>query len=236
MYDAIVFDLDGVLLDRHPEYPAPYREAVAEAFRSFDVEPSDADLEPFCGDKSLEGMRAVCDCYGIAFEECWPERERQSSLLQRDLMAEGYRAPFDDVDVLAELASDHALGIVSSNQHATVEAVVERFDFGDAIDVAYGRAPSVEGYQRRKPDTYYVEQALADLGTRDVLFVGDRESDVVVADRAGLDAAYLARPAEDVSFLAHEGGAETLAVAPEYEIATLTELAAIIRDGGATST
>jgi len=52
------------------------------------------------------------------------------------------------------------------------------------------RAPTVESLAERKPDPGLLEAAMADLGSSDPLFVGDSESDVRAAARAGVDVAY----------------------------------------------
>ncbi|QLG47833.1 hypothetical protein [Natrinema halophilum] len=99
MYDAAVFDVDGVLLRRHPNYPDVYRSVVEGTFQAFDVVSDESDVEAFVGgeSKTLEGMRAVCNCYGLHFESFWEERERQSTALQRRLLEQGERTPYEAI-------------------------------------------------------------------------------------------------------------------------------------------
>lgn len=222
MYDAVVFDVDGVLLGRHADHPDVYGEGVAETFRSFDLDPSARDVAAFYGTATLEGMRRVCDRHGIALERFWPERERRVSALQQRMMERGERVLYDDCTVLSTLADGHDLGLVSSNQQETISFMVEHFGLADHFEAVYGREPTVDGFRRTKPDTHYVERALEDLDTRSALFVGDSAADVVAAGRAGLDSAFVRRP--------HRDG-YALPEAPTYDIARLTELADIVTDG-----
>ncbi|WP_267640585.1 HAD family hydrolase [Haloarchaeobius amylolyticus] len=196
MYDAVVFDMDGVLLRRHPDYPDVYREAVHRAFESFDVNPPESDLQAFYGEssKSLEEMRSVCERHGLAFESFWQEREHQSATLQARMLERNERVLYDDAAVVETLATSHDLGVVSNNQHATVESVVAHFDLDEYFQTIHGRDPTVEGYRRTKPDPHYLERALDDLGTRSALYIGDGASDVVAAHRAGLDSVFVRRP------------------------------------------
>ena len=83
VYEAVVFDMDGVLLQYADATNAAnaYRDAIREAFAEFDVQPSATDLEAFYGEaqKSLDGMRAVCERHDIDFADFWPVRERHAS-------------------------------------------------------------------------------------------------------------------------------------------------------------
>lgn len=223
VYDSVVFDLDGVLLLRHAQYPEVYEDAVREAFRAFDVDPSPTELEPFVGgaSKSLEGMQAVCERHGVDFEAFWPERERRSSALQRRMMERGERTLYDDHTILGTLAETHDLGLVSNNQQATVDFVVDHFGLREHFGAVYGRPPTLEGYLRTKPDPHYLEEALADLGTRSALYVGDSASDVLAAHRAGLDSAFVRRD--------HRLDYE-LPRAPTFEVERLTDLTALVAD------
>lgn len=45
VYEAIVFDVDGVLVRRHADYPDVYQQAVVEAFAAFDVDPDASDVD-----------------------------------------------------------------------------------------------------------------------------------------------------------------------------------------------
>ena len=220
MYESVVFDVDGVLLERHADHPDVYGEAVTETFWAFDVDPPAADVEEFIGSATVEGMRAVCERHGVDFETFWPERERTVSRLQQRMMEDGERALYDDCSVLPELAETHALGLVSNNQHETIRHMVGHFALEDHFDTVYGRDPHVEGFERMKPETHYLERALDDLGTRSALYVGDSAADVVAAHRAGLDSAFVWR--------AHREGYE-LPEEPTYEIDRLTELREIVQ-------
>jgi phosphoglycolate phosphatase-like HAD superfamily hydrolase len=86
------------------------------------------------------------------------------------------------------------MGIVSSNQQATVDFLVDHFDGFDRMGAAYGREPTIHSLQLRKPNPHYIEQALGDLDANNALFVGDNESDVRAAENAGIDSAFIRRP------------------------------------------
>lgn len=216
MYDAIVFDVDGVLLRWHEDRPDVYDDAVAAAFRAFGVNPSRSDREPFVGaSKSIPEMRRVCERHDIDVAAFWAEREHQSSKLQRELIERGERDLYGDAAVVSALADTHSLGLVSSNQHETVEFVLDHFGLEGCFDAVYGRRPTIEGYRRIKPDTHYIESALADLHTRSALYVGDSASDVIAAHRAEIDSAFVWRD--------HRRGDE-LPEEPTHEIDQLTDL------------
>jgi len=224
VYDGILFDVDGVLVANPDDHPEPYSEAGAEALRSFGVDPTEEDLDPFYGPgKSLEGMEAVCERYDLDVAEVWPERERQATALQQRMIEDGLRDTHEDAAVIDALAEDYSIGLVSNNQIATIEWFAEHFGIADAVDVIEARRPSVEGFRRGKPNPYYVEQALGPLDVDTAVMVGDRASDVVAADRAGIDAAFIWRDQGEVSF----------EVEPTYELESLENLPNLLAEASA---
>ncbi|MFC4551081.1 MULTISPECIES: HAD family hydrolase [Halorussus] len=214
-YDALLFDVDGVLLDRHADHPGVYRWAVAATFDEFGVAPADAELDVFISGATVEGMRRVCSDYDIEFKSFWERREANASDLQCGMMDRGERVPYDDCKVVRELAAEHVMGVVSNNQHATVEYMLRRFDLAHAFDAVYGRAPTVEGFRLTKPNTHYVERAMSDLDVADGLYVGDSSCDVIAAHRAGLDSVFVRRSHRKDYSLSEE---------PTYEITSLAGL------------
>ncbi|MFB6136586.1 MAG: HAD family hydrolase [Halobacteriaceae archaeon] len=196
-YDAVVFDMDGVLVTGRHTDPAVYEAAVEAALAERGVA-ADADGETvstLAKPDGAEQFRAACADLGVPADELWAEREARASELENERIAAGERALYDDVDALEDLPADRALGVVSNNRHATVEFVVDHFGL-DRFGAAYGRDPTLEGFRRLKPDPHYVERALADLGATPsaALYVGDRRTDVQAAYNAGCDAALLDRP------------------------------------------
>ncbi|WP_227356386.1 HAD family hydrolase [Haladaptatus salinisoli] len=214
-YDALLFDVDGVLLRHHRDHPTVYRQAIEETFDRFGVSPSNDDLDAFIAGATLDEMRRACADHDLDFAAFWAEREANASRLQRGMMDGGERVPFDDCAVLDELAEAHAMGVVSSNQHATVEYMLERFDLAHLFDAVYGREPTVDGFERTKPDTHYVERAMSDLGATRGLYVGDSACDVLAAHRAGLDSAFVRRSHREGYALPEE---------PTHEVSTLAAL------------
>lgn len=213
-YDAVVFDNDGVLTtptDRDVLY-----EAIHEAFLDCGVvDPPSDHVETLLG-PTVESLRQVADYHDLEPAKLWATREEAAIEAQFAEMRAGRKRPYDDVDAIADLETPRA--IVSNNQHRTIENVLSEFDFA-GFEVWYGREPTVEGVERKKPRPYYLEAAIDDLGASNPLYVGDSRVDVRAADAAGIDAAFLRR--------AHRRDYE-LPVEPDYEIESLTALDRIV--------
>ncbi|WP_224449118.1 HAD family hydrolase [Haloprofundus salilacus] len=221
MYDAIIFDNDGVLVSLVEV--AVLERAAREAFVDCGVNDPHADhVAAMTLGVTPDGLTDVADAYGLDAETIFAARDRCASRAQQAEIRAGRKALYDDFDVVRSL--DHPLGIVSSNQQATVDFVLSHFDVEHLFETAYGREPIPESVARKKPNTYYVDRALADLGTENALFVGDSGTDVLAAHNAGLDSAFIRRE--------HRAG-YPLDVEPTYEIESLAGLLDI--DGVAVS-
>jgi HAD superfamily hydrolase (TIGR01549 family) len=211
-YDAVVFDNDGVLVELTPM--DTLRAAVRDAFADVGVADPDDRLVALAADhEDLDALDIVESEHGVALDTFWEARERRAIEYQQALVRDGGKPAYGDLQRITEL--DAALGVVSNNQQATVDTIVDHYGLREAVGTVYGRAPTVAGARRRKPDTHYLDRALADLGTADALYVGDSEKDVVTAERAGIDSAFLRRP--------HRSGLD-LSVEPTYEFDSLATL------------
>jgi HAD superfamily hydrolase (TIGR01549 family) len=191
MYDAVLFDNDGVLVSR-TAYEVLH-EAVWEAFDTAGVSnPDPSHVESFVVNVTPDTVHEVCDIYGLDPELFWKRRDRVSSDRQQDEARAGRKTPYEDVSALDRLSIP--LGIVSSNQQATVDFLLEYFGLESQFSVAVGRQPTLESLDRRKPDTYYLNQAIDELDRDSILFVGDNDSDIKAAANAGIDSAFIRRP------------------------------------------
>jgi HAD superfamily hydrolase (TIGR01549 family) len=216
-YDAVVFDNDGVLVGR-TRYDRLHK-AAWDAFEAVGVEDPDPEhVESMVVGVTPEAVREVCATYDLVSDEFWAARDRTAAAIQREEVREGRKRLYDDVSTLGDL--EQSLGIVSSNQQATVDFVLEHFGVADLFEAAYGREPTVESLRRKKPEPHYIERALAALEAETALFVGDNESDVRAAENAGVDSAFVRRPHR----VDHD-----LSVDPTYDIDSLTDLHSICR-------
>ena len=215
-YDAVLFDSDGVLV--HPPAAETQTAAIRAAFRSVGVDdPAERHVDALTAGVTVDVLEEIGNAYGVDPERLWLARERHDERSQLEAFRAGDRDRYGDIDAVL----DHPLpsGVVSNNHHSTVDFLLEFFGWTGTFDTYYGREMSVESLELKKPNTYYLDRALADLDAAAALYVGDSESDVVAADRAGLDAAFVRRP--------HVRDAD-LSVDPDYEVESLHEVAALL--------
>jgi HAD superfamily hydrolase (TIGR01549 family) len=190
-YDTVVFDNDGVLVGR--THFDVLRDATAETFAQFGVTDPDPDhVEEMTIGATPEQVAAVCERYDLEPRRFWRTRDRTLSGAQQAEARAGRKTPYDDIDTLADL--DISMGIVSSNQQETVDFLLDHFDISGLFDTAYGREASIRSLDLRKPNSHYLDRALADLDAGSALFVGDNESDIKAAENAGIDSAFIRRP------------------------------------------
>ncbi|MFB6161946.1 MAG: HAD family hydrolase [Halococcoides sp.] len=188
-YDALLFDLDGVLLTGYHTDRAIYRaaaaDAVVDAGRAGD--PPAGLIDP----DASEDVRAACERIDLDPDATWGYREHAATVRENDRIESGAREPFEDTAVLGQL--DRSLAIVSNNRHGTARFARDHCQFD--IDVVRGRYPTLDDFDRMKPDPHFLVDALdaLDADPDTALFVGDRRSDIVAGQRAGTDTALLVR-------------------------------------------
>ncbi|NHN58378.1 MULTISPECIES: HAD family hydrolase [Halorussus] len=214
-YDAVLFDNDGVLVE--PPSDEALRAAAESAFAAVGVDrPEESHLAEIIRGVTPDSLREVCSVYGLDPHEFWAARDRHASEVQVAEFRDGDRDRYPDVAAIEELA--HDFGVVSSNQHETVEFILDYYGMSDLFGTYYGRGMGVEDLERKKPDPHFLDRALDDLGAETALFVGDSKSDVEAARRAGLDSVFVRRD--------HCADVE-LSVEPDYEVADLHGVAEI---------
>jgi len=191
MYDAVIFDNDGVLVSRTP-YDVLH-EAAWAAFDDVGVDDPDPSLvESMVVGVSPADVREVSETYDLDPETFWKHRDQQSAEHQQVEARAGRKTPYEDVSALDRLSIP--LGIVSSNQQATVDFLLSHFGLDSYFGVALGRQPTLESLDRKKPAPYYLDRAADALDADSVLFVGDNDSDIEAAANAGVDSAFIRRP------------------------------------------
>jgi phosphoglycolate phosphatase-like HAD superfamily hydrolase len=194
-YDAICFDMDGVLLTGSHTDRSVYRQAAAATLADFGAEYDGQPPMDLVDPDTVADVRAMCDELEIPPAAVWAYRERAATTVENERIVAGDRTPFQDTPALDSL--DCPVGVVSNNRHGTVRFVVEHF--GLPASVVRGRFPTLDEFGRLKPDPHLLSWVLDRLDAADVLFVGDRLSDVAAAHRAGVDAALLTRGGEPPS-------------------------------------
>lgn len=189
---AVLFDMDGVLLEGRSADSVVHSLALEDllADRGLEV---DADARAALSQyEYTDGFVDACAAVGVDPVSFYTAREERSAAHIIDRIGDGGRGVYADVNAVDRLPDRAAVGLVSNNYHPAVTFVVERFGLA-AFEFARGRDFGPEGFSRRKPEPYYLHEALDALGASGGLYVGDRETDVVAAERAGLDSVLLRR-------------------------------------------
>ncbi|ELY29494.1 HAD-superfamily hydrolase [Natrialba magadii ATCC 43099] len=209
----MLFDSDGVLVEPPPV--ETQTNATRAAFRAVGVEDPDRQhVDAIVGGVTTETLQEICSAYDLEPATFWAARERHDEDSQLVEFRNGTRTQYDDVAALSGLPMEVNCGVVSNNHHSTIEFVLEHFELGPFFDTYYGREMTIESLQLKKPNTHYLDRALDDLSVsaESALYIGDSESDILAAERAGLESVFVRRPH------CHE---VELGVEPTYEVEDL---------------
>ena len=213
MYDAVVFDLDGVLA--HPTPDTVLETAACDALKRVGVEPTPRAVR-HARSSDLGRARRLCAAHGLDPDAYVEARDAATTEAQAAALEDGRKPLYDDVDLLGTLLDRGvSVGVVSNNQQAFVDRAVEHA--GLAVSFASGRERSLAGLRRKKPRPYYLDRALSalDVTPARALYVGDQTKDLLAARAAGTDAAFVRRPhREDYR----------VGVRPDHEVRTLRGL------------
>ncbi|MGM0449020.1 MAG: HAD family hydrolase [Methanobacteriota archaeon] len=211
---VVLFDMDGVVLDGWGTDDAVHSRALDDVLDERDLRVTGDLRRPLETYEYDDDFRGACEELGVDPVTLFRDREERSAKRSVARLAAGTRRLCPDVDAIGELAERVPVALVSNNYHPTVEFVVDHFRL-DAFSFVRGRDLGPKGFSRRKPDPYYLNEALDALDATGGVYVGDRATDVIAAERAGLDSAFLRR---------EHNAALDLDVAPTLEIESLRDL------------
>ena len=215
-YDGLVLDHDGVLMRMAAS--ETITDAVVAAFAAAGVtDPRPADIDKLTVGVDPEDVRAVAERHGLDPATLWEYREAAVHEALQDATVAGAKGPYDDVGVLRDL--DCPLGIASNNQSRTVSYMLDHHDLSDLFVAVHARESTFDSLHRKKPNPELLTAAVERLDAATPLYVGDSETDIQAARRAGVDVAFLRR--------SHNAD-RTLTVTPTYDLAGLDEVAALL--------
>lgn len=208
-YKAIIFDMDGTVLDTLDELTS----SLNHIFALHQLAP-----------KSAQDVRA-CLGYGYVglIERAAPHADETLKAQLTDEFksyygshCQGHTHPYDGItDVLLQLRkAGYATAIVSNKGQQAVSSLHDEF-FQDLVDFSLGESPAFE--KKPAPDMVWEALRRLDCAAADAVYVGDSEVDKLTADHAGLTSVLVTWGFRDKPFL--EG------LHPDYIVDSRQELA-----------
>lgn len=212
VYSALVFDLDGTLIDSAPDIANALN--VGFAMNGW-PELAPAYVEQFIGNGPRRLIVDILDDLGIAYDEVAVQRAFDGYLCAYLEDPAGRTRFFPHVreDLETLRSAGIRLGICTNKNHAVTGKVLEQLGLSSLFEVALG-ADSVPAC---KPDPQHllaVAEAM-ELTAGDWAYVGDTGVDQMTADAAGVQ-----------FFVVPWGGGPNVEVAQKQRLSRLADLLA----------
>ncbi len=178
MYDTVIFDMDGTLLDTLDDLTS----AVNHILRQYNCPThTKEEIRTFIGNgigrlmKNATPADTDDDTFNRMFDSFKEYYTAHSSI---------HTKPFSGILPMLKALQQRGIrtAIVSNKNIEAVQALNDRF-FGDYVKIAIGERPGI----RRKPYPDTLLEAMRQLDAGKTLYVGDSVVDKQTADNAGVD-------------------------------------------------
>lgn len=219
MYDALLLDHDGVIVDllALDSLESGILSHGKPCYRALGIEPDDSLRDALSIGAIASDIQQLASSHGVDASELWRCRDDAAEQTLQEATRTGEKDPYDDVSVLESV--ELPVGVASNNQRRIVEFILAHHDLTHLFETVWGREPTIESLGRKKPEPTYLLGAMEDMSVENPLYVGDSETDVIAANRAAVDCAFIRR----------SHNAETpLSVDPAYEVTGLDQVVAIL--------
>ena len=183
-YDLVIFDLDGTILDTLDDLAAAANAALAQG--GYPQRTRD-EVRRFIGNGVARLMKRALP-EGSPDDVCSLALQRFNDYYARHL--NDHTVPYDGIaDLFASLRGAGVRVAVNSNKPDAAVQSLCRDHFDGLIEMALGERPEIP----RKPAPDGARRIMEALGVsaERTLYVGDGDSDILTAEKAGVDGAWV---------------------------------------------
>jgi phosphoglycolate phosphatase len=196
-YEAVVFDLDGTLIESSADDISWLYGAVRAALREFDHGETAEELEgrelgKLAGIDGYGEYVSVCEEVGVRPRKFWSHVSHHRARAKLQVVSQGDLGERDGATELLEALHSRGLelGVVSNAPDEEVERVVMDRGWQEFLKFFRG-VTGLDDLVRRKPDPWHIEMARAELHRDTGIYVGDSRVDIEAAEGAGWDSVHL---------------------------------------------
>ncbi|MFB6241785.1 MAG: HAD family hydrolase [Candidatus Nanosalina sp.] len=219
-YGSVIFDMDGVLLNSLVEDEEWKFDAVRKALREKNLNPEEFtrdELRKFLGDFGREACIEICEENNIDPDDIWKLVAETTSIARIEKTKKGDFRLYRDARMFLEALKprDPAMAVISNAPESAVETTMKFFNLKSYFSF-YRGVESFEDLKFRKPHPDHLNIARAELKRSPELYIGDAESDIKAAKKAGMDAAWINRESSESD------------LNPEYTASDLEELGEVL--------
>lgn len=196
---AVIFDMDGVLIDSEPLW----QEAQIESLAQLGVEITEQECERLTMGKRIDELaRILCSEYALTIEASELEERILSKLCTR-IEHEGV-AMSGVEEALAFFAQhDWKIALATSSTHRVIQAVFDRLQFWDKFEFICSAEDEVHG--KPHPDVYLTAVRKLNLEVSECLVIEDSFTGLTAAKRAGITTYLVSAQCGDAQFSIADG-------------------------------
>lgn len=142
----------------------------------------------------MENYHKISSDLGVADpQELWQVREKYFLEEKMKALKEGEIGPFEDVEVIKDLNHHYRLSIVTNSPQPVADYFLKRYELEEYFELCIGRGSDLSDLSAAKPNPHLINQMMSEIGTQDVLYIGDTDLDRQAAESAGIDFLLLSR-------------------------------------------
>jgi len=191
MYDGIIFDQDGVLLDSGINKFHWMDQIRIDEAEKKGLKLGKDEVKKIVKSSSHETVEEILNDIGMTWEQL-RELERKKENWKIERIEKGEITLFPKVkEVLQRI--EHPTALVTNAPYMSTHFTLNYFGIKNYFD--HVNAPRLKNikkfYDRKKPKPVMIHEAIEDVGLENPVMIGDSGSDIKAAENAGIDSIHI---------------------------------------------